>query len=395
MVNINFDYDERVVLETTDVMWVSRQYKKISRLVLTNKRLYCICEGKNGFFQKPTSEFFVFPLFDIRIVNGCAQIQQENYQGSLCLRIQFMQSVEAFAFSSAPKKTIPQWIKAINGLLGTIKEAPTTKSSKIGNLFSSAMSNIKAGFEDQPDAISQSFVQYTNSSNATSRYSDYQQPLQQDRQHQNPPKNTEERFCVNCGTKLFPNTKFCPECGVKVTINNDSTFQEQQTSSRTQRQQEYVGKIFKCPNCGNVVNQSDVICNSCGFRLSGKQANSSALDFQQKMMEIEMSRQNRKYGGYAYSEMLTLIKSYPIPNNIEDVVEFMHLAISNIDVNVSKNTWINKMDSDAWENQISNAWVAKMRSIYAKAQLYFPNEPEFVHIKELYVSMLKQLNMEQ
>ena len=86
---------------------------------------------------------------------------------------------------------------------------------------------------------------------------------------------------------------------------------------------------------------------------------------------------------------------YIAPNTIEDIVEFFYLAIGNIDVSKSKKSVFN---SDTWdggsrERAISNAWVGKLQQIYKKAELLFPNEPEFVHVKEAYLSMMRELKM--
>ena len=50
--------------------------------------------------------------------------------------------------------------------------------------------------------------------------------------------------CSNCGAQIDNNTKFCPECG--------SAHAARATNS-TQRQQEFKGKVMKCPNCGEVL----------------------------------------------------------------------------------------------------------------------------------------------
>lgn len=195
-------------------------------------------------------------------------------------------------------------------------------------------------------------------------------------------------FCINCGEQLVDGARFCHACGNSVIGSG--------VEDKSQRKQEYVGKIYKCPNCGNIVNPSEAVCNSCGFQLSGKEAVGSAKDFQQKIMELEMSR--RKKGFWDVEDetdkrILALVKAYPIPNNIEDILEFMHLAIGNIDVSISKKSFINWLDSSSTEHQLSNAWVAKMQQIYKKAELFFPDEPEFVHIKEVYFDMMEKLKL--
>lgn len=429
MFDYNLDYDEGVILESEDVSWSSRDDLEIDNFVLTNKKIYCAYEKSNGLFKKTTKELCVLSLSDIKIINGQALVQQTKYEGSWCLQIQFRQGTEYFAFSDSPKKVIPQWITAINNALGIV--APTVapsakKSNPFTGVFAGAFAEVADNFKSVIDTATETFGMPTKQSSnpAPSTMVTYATatPTVQQPEEKATIKGT---FCVECGTKLALETKFCPNCGHKVGVVNDSPVSAPESkvesptipaptvesvreesapkTSKTQRQQEYVGKIFKCPHCGSVVNQSDAICGSCGFHLSGKEAIGSAMDFQQQLLKVEMTRQNQKVGFWDRCEALdatdkqivTLIKSYPIPNSIEDIVEFFHLAIGNIDVAKSKKSVFN---TDGWdggsrERAISNAWVGKLQQIYKKAELFFPNEPEFAHIKEAYLTMMKELKL--
>lgn len=422
MFNYNLDYDDEVILESEDVSWSSHDDLEIDNFVLTNQKIYCAYEKSNGLFKKATKEISVLSLSDIKIINGQAMVQQTKYKGSWCIQIQFRQGTEYFAFSDSPKKVIPQWITAINNALGIV--APTVapsakKSNPFAGVFAGAFAEVADNFKSVIDTATETFgIPAKQSSDPalsnTVTYANVTPTVQQPEE-----KATQKStFCVECGTKLAPGTKFCPDCGHKVGVVSNSsvsapepknempTFsapviepvQEDSVAKtlKSQRQQEYVGKVYKCPNCGNVVDQSDAVCDSCGYHLSGKQAVSSAMDFQQKIMEIEMSRKKTGFldtDNETDKRILALVKVYPIPNNIEDIVEFMHLAIGNIDVSSSKKSFINWLDSDVPTHQLSNAWVAKMQQIYKKAELFFPNEPEFVHIKKAYLDMMKKLKL--
>lgn len=440
MYKFNLDYDEGILLDSENASWESREDIELTNLVLTNKNIYCVYEKNNGLFKKATEEVSILSVSDIKVINGQALVQQVKHEGLWCLQIQFRQGTEYFSFCELPKKIIPQWVAAINNALGiSITNTPasatpkaTKRSNPFGGVFTGAFAEVADNFRSVVDnaaetlgiSTKQGGATVTPTNNVKSTYSQYaQQPSQptQTESHQH-------RFCVNCGTKLTLKTKFCPECGCKVE-NNDVTQTTEQRSPEpkpinppidskpaqqnpvventspinTQRQHEFVGKVYKCPHCGNVVNQSDTVCSSCGNHLSGKQAIVSALDFQQQLLNIEMTRQDKKVGFWDQKEaldatdkqMIALIKSYPIPNSIEDIVEFFHLAIGNIDVAKSKKSVFN---TDGWdggsrERAISNAWVGKLQQIYKKAELFFPNEPEFVHIKEAYQDMMRELKL--
>lgn len=443
MVNLNLDDNEGIILQSEDVTWVTRNDLDLENFVLTNKKLYCTYEKSNGVFKKPTKELCVLSLSDIKTYNGQAFIQQIKYEGSWCLQIQFRQGTECFSFSASPKKIIPQWISALNFALGITmySDTPTTskKSNLLSDVFTGVFTEVTDAFSEGADnfkrvieAAAETFGNTGNHSEHSIRVDTtptqpvHDQPVytqksavMQDHKHS---------FCMNCGTQLPAKAKFCSACGCRTgevdaksakaqnPIGQDSGIantpleahrisQVETNISRKleepQRQNEYVGKVFKCPRCGEVVNQSDVVCGSCGYHLSGKQAMFTAIDFQQQLLNIEMRRQDKKFSlkdrpevlDATDKQMIALIKSYPIPNSIDDIVEFFHLTIGNIDVNKSKKSIFNTDDWDGGnrERSISNAWIGKLQQIYKKAELYFPNEPEFTHIKETYMRMMKDL----
>ena len=49
------------------------------------------------------------------------------------------------------------------------------------------------------------------------------------------------KFCTNCGAEVKEGMKFCSECGQDLA--EDSSI----------RQQEYAGKVIKCPHCGETL----------------------------------------------------------------------------------------------------------------------------------------------
>lgn len=124
-------------------------------------------------------------------------------------------------------------------------------------------------------------------------------------------------------------------------------------------------------------------------------------------MTIENNRKNKTLGVFSLSadsvdmKKLTLIRNFPIPNTIDDIIEFMLLAMANIDVKLSKKTAMNKY-YDSFSSvesaytigrTISNAWVSKMEQCYKKAEITFPNEPAFQKIKRMYLEKMKELKI--
>lgn len=203
-------------------------------------------------------------------------------------------------------------------------------------------------------------------------------------------------FCINCGEKLVDGARFCHACGTPVAVGS------------SERKQEYVGKILKCPNCGAVITETTVICPDCGMRITRREAVSSVQTFKDQLMNIEAKRTKSKFldiytqsANPTDAQKLALIRSFPIPNTVDDIQEFILLAIANIDTRLSKNTTAGKFSSMinsgnanlTIQKTISDAWVSKMQQAYQKASMSFPNDPTFSEIQKVYFNKLKELKI--
>ena len=192
-------------------------------------------------------------------------------------------------------------------------------------------------------------------------------------------------YCLKCGAKLVDGAKFCQKCGTSV--------HEDVYANEAKRQQEYVGKIYKCPNCGEVLKAFVRNCPSCGLELRGAKATSAVREFALKLEAIEARREYEKPKGIFSAtqnqinisktdeQKINLIQNFSVPNTKEDMLEFMILATSNINTRSydSTNTNITK-----GEKAIADAWNSKIRQVYEKAKKSYGDEADFRMIQELY-----------
>lgn len=167
-------------------------------------------------------------------------------------------------------------------------------------------------------------------------------------------------FCSNCGAQIADNAKFCSECGSK----------NAGASSPENRQQEFAGKIIKCPNCGERLKSFVTVCPSCGYELRGSKAADALKQFENRYSQLRKPQ-----------DKIDLIKTFAIPNTKEDVLEFMILASANIDSDA-----FDTDKDDTVDARVSNAWFAKMEQAYRKAQLLFEDTVEFRKIEKIYNS---------
>lgn len=199
-------------------------------------------------------------------------------------------------------------------------------------------------------------------------------------------------FCVNCGQELVDGAKFCANCGIALGDNRTGE----------QRKTIYEGELHKCPNCGELINAFVTNCPACDYEIRGKKASSSVKEFADKLEQLEMMRETQKsksvigklYGSDGQlnktdEQKISFIRSFSIPNTKEDILEFMILAASNIDLKLYGLG--NQGVITASQRAVSDAWLAKFEQAYEKATLSFSDSSDFSKIKGIYDKKTKQL----
>ncbi len=208
------------------------------------------------------------------------------------------------------------------------------------------------------------------------------------------------QFCIKCGAKNEIGARFCKGCGATISQAGEVVAEQANSNNRTQ---EYAGIVSKCPNCGEPISNTDVVCPACGYQITGRAASSSVQRLQNQLMAIENTRRQRSaFESLFYDEetdaeiinnkKVTLIKSFPIPNTIDEIAEFVILASTNIDVRLSKKSWFGK-SGDSDEKALSDAWVGKLEQAYQKAELMFSDKPVFDKVRNIYEEKMAELNM--
>lgn len=162
------------------------------------------------------------------------------------------------------------------------------------------------------------------------------------------------KYCRNCGNKLNDNAKFCEACGTRI---EDEAKQ---------------AKVLICPRCGDVINSFTGKCKSCGTEFYNIDASKTMKEFSNNLLNTD-----------EFGQKLEMIKTFPIPNSKEDIIEFMILASSNIGYTEQKN----KMD-EAYED----AWVTKFMQGYQKAKMVLACDREWNRIQKLYDETIERLD---
>lgn len=198
-------------------------------------------------------------------------------------------------------------------------------------------------------------------------------------------------FCSNCGSEVVGGAKFCQKCGNPLSSSG---------SIYSERQQEFVGKVYKCPNCGEILRSFLRNCPSCGLELRGTKATSSVREFALKLEVIESRREpvkhvllssllSQQHISKTDEQKINLIQSFSVPNTKEDMLEFMILATSN--VNESKLDKFSGKISKG-ESALNDAWISKINQVYDKAKMSCGKDADFREIQELYDKSNTRIN---
>ena len=200
-------------------------------------------------------------------------------------------------------------------------------------------------------------------------------------------------FCKNCGTEIIDGAKFCHNCG--CVVSNTSSY------AGEQRQQEYSGKLYKCPGCGEVLKSFMTNCPACGLELRGAKASNAVREFALKLEAIETKRENKSGGllskiglsrnkSKTIDQKISLIQGFPIPNTKEDILEFMILATANIDMAA-----FGSFDDNKDDIALSNAWLSKVKQAHSKARKVYGSDEDILQIEKLYEECVKDIRRQK
>ena len=368
MTDLKLEVGEGILLQTNDVgLYDGNNETDIDELYLTNKNIIYVHEKSMGMFKSETVVDKI-PLSSISVVNGIVQVDvvDDDDYGRTMQIIYTSGKRELFELNVSPKKEYPKWETAISEAVlkygSTYHEAKRTEPT---------VSNDNEGAVPNGASVGQ------------------------------------KRFCQYCGTKLDPGARFCKNCGKPLeqggaTAGGYTVPQPEETFSHkqhTERKTVYEGQLHKCPNCGELLDSFRSHCPACNYEIRDARSSSAVRELAQKLERIEAERMapieekkslmkmvfgkdfkeeneveeaQERFDEHKRQQKANLIINFSVPNTREDILEFMILASSNIDVKKG-------IDDD-----VTKAWISKLEQVYEKAKLLLGNKPAFAEIKYIY-----------
>lgn len=219
-----------------------------------------------------------------------------------------------------------------------------------------------------------------------------------------------KQFCPYCGTKLDEGARFCKNCGEAICGDaqeaHRTSNEQAYTGNPTERKTVYEGYIHKCPNCGEVMESFLTVCPTCGYEIRDVRSASSVRELAVKLENIsaqkmpafeekksvmkmvfgkdfkegdEAEEALKRFESQKNQEKASLIINFAVPNSKEDIMEFMILAASNIDVKKG-------IDDD-----VTKAWISKLDQVYQRAEISMGKHSDFLQIKTIYDRKKKEI----
>ena len=165
------------------------------------------------------------------------------------------------------------------------------------------------------------------------------------------------------------------------------------------------GTVKKCPNCGQTLDVFQARCPACGFAIGGEErGGSTAL---KNFLDVYTNEKDNV-------RKLEMIDTFPIPNTIEDTVEFALLAAQQVksylirkeetgreggDFKGFKDTFAEVVNGATSSKMITNtdfriAWQNKLDQICYRAKSAYPQEKEKLAQLDMILDDVKNVDKE-
>jgi hypothetical protein len=190
----------------------------------------------------------------------------------------------------------------------------------------------------------------------------------------------------------------------QILSHKQSLEDNNKTNSSFSNSQYEAPNPLKCSNCNAFYESFATHCSYCGYEFTNLNANSSVKVLHQKLMEIESKRviddnpfkafgamMMKNLSGSHHDEVdmqkMELIRSFPIPNTKDDLLEFFTLAIPEATVKIRKFIGITYQE-DKTKEAIKKVWLTKCEQIILKARLAVKDDLQTQEIIERYAQEL-------
>jgi hypothetical protein len=145
---------------------------------------------------------------------------------------------------------------------------------------------------------------------------------------------------------------------------------EQAPETHPQMKSNKEGEMKKCPSCGAPVPSFTLKCAECGYEFRNTESTKTVKDFYHDLKKAKLEDKS------------TVIANFPIPNNKEDLIEFLTLAVGNSgELSLEeRNSYIKNAFTGTYKPELHfkeseiKAWQGKADAAIMKAKILFAND---------------------
>jgi hypothetical protein len=165
------------------------------------------------------------------------------------------------------------------------------------------------------------------------------------------------------------------------------------------------GDLKKCPSCGAPVQSFVTNCADCGHEFRNTESTDSIRSFFNRLQIIVEEENNRHHESTGldrligtdhtlkieqriFQRQISLISSFPIPNNKEDILEFLALASPEATKKISFFARI-PGTTETHKGELRKAYFSKCEQIIMKARFAMKEDRKTLEEIEYYAKQLK------
>ena len=143
-----------------------------------------------------------------------------------------------------------------------------------------------------------------------------------------------DKTIVNAAEKIAKGI----EKGASI-IASGRTTQPQQQIQMQKQDKKPESAVYSCPSCGHAIGSLDIVCPACGMTIEKDNCSSAAQVLSYNLSVIDGQKEGmirnfvRTHQGNISDKAIQksqMIKSFSVPNTKKDLLEFIHMAASNI-----------------------------------------------------------------
>ncbi len=165
-------------------------------------------------------------------------------------------------------------------------------------------------------------------------------------------------FCQNCGNKLEDGIAFCSKCGIVTEWAGSANKQEEYAK----REQVFVGKIKKCPQCGCSLSSEAVVCPECRHELGVNTISKELTEFKDSISKLETHALTSEKVAILLKSTITNFSVPHTKGDLRDLLVFVSGKVKNETTNIE---WL-------------AIWNAKLKQIIDEVSLLFANDKDFL-----------------